>query len=139
MLSFRKFFLIKQNLINNCLYLRGINQEMPFWKPEKLSLIFKGSWQIKRSNILLNVFSWLLPISVLWYLIIDISNKNNQRDSNPQLLALTPQLNYLVSLAKWLSVRLRTKSLRVRVTLQSLKRQISRLLRARSSLTFRQM
>ena len=43
----------------------------------------------------------------------------------------------LSSLAKWLSVRLRTKWLWVRVQLQSLKLQISRLLRARSSLTFK--
>ena len=40
-------------------------------------------------------------------------------------------------LAKWLSVRLWTKWLWVRVQLQSFKLQISRLLRARSFLTFR--
>ena len=39
----------------------------------------------------------------------------------------------------WLSVRLWTKWLWVRVQLQSLKLQISRLLRARISLTFRQI
>ena len=49
------------------------------------------------------------------------------------------QLNHLASLAKWLSVRLRTKWFWVRVQLQSLHLQISRLLRARSSLTFRQL
>ena len=38
---------------------------------------------------------------------------------------------------KWLNVRLRTKSLWVRITLLSLKLQIWHLLRARSSLTFR--
>ena len=43
------------------------------------------------------------------------------------------------SLAKWLSVRLRTQCFWVRVQLQSLHLQISRLLRARSSLTFRQL
>ena len=43
------------------------------------------------------------------------------------------------SLAKWLSVHLRTKWLWVRVQLQSLKLQILHLLRARSSLTFRQL
>ena len=42
------------------------------------------------------------------------------------------------ALAKWLSVRLRTKWLWVRIPLLSLKLQIWRLLRARSSLTFRQ-
>ena len=45
----------------------------------------------------------------------------------------------LASLAKWLSVRLRSKWLWVRVQLQSLKLQISRLFQARSSLTFRQL
>ena len=43
----------------------------------------------------------------------------------------------MASLAKWLSVRSRTKWLWVRVPLLSLKLQIRRLLRARSSLTFR--
>ena len=42
------------------------------------------------------------------------------------------------SLAKWLSVRLRTKLSWVQIPLLSLKLQIRRLLRARSSLTFRQ-
>ena len=45
-------------------------------------------------------------------------------------------LNHLV---KWSSVTLQTKWLRVRVPLQSLKLQISRLFRARSSLPFRQL
>ena len=45
----------------------------------------------------------------------------------------------LNSLAKWLSVPLQTKWFWVRVQLQSPKLQISRLLRARSSLTFRQL
>ena len=48
------------------------------------------------------------------------------------------KLNHFAS-AKWLGVRLRTKRFWVRVQLQSLKLQISRLLRATSSLTFRQM
>ena len=43
------------------------------------------------------------------------------------------------SLAKWLSVRLRIKWLWVRVPLQSLNLQISRLFRARNSWTFRQL
>ena len=43
------------------------------------------------------------------------------------------------SLAKWLSVRLRTKWFWVRVQLQSPNLQISRLLRARSSFTFTQL
>ena len=48
---------------------------------------------------------------------------------------LTAQLNHLTSLVKWLSVRLRTTWLRVRVPLQSLKLQILHLFPARSSLT----
>ena len=51
----------------------------------------------------------------------------------------TQFLNEQDSLGKWLSVRLRNKWLRVRVQLQSLKLQISRQLRARNSLTFRQL
>ena len=47
-------------------------------------------------------------------------------------------LTKLVSLAKWLSVRLRTKWLWVRIPLLSLKLQMWRLLRAKCSLTFRQ-
>ena len=64
-----------------------------------------------------------------------------QRDSNSQTLIVHERtLNYLVkfnqwaSLAKWLSVCLRTTWLWVRILLQS-----SRLLWARSSLTFRQL
>ena len=48
-------------------------------------------------------------------------------------------LNHLASLAKWLSVRLRTKWLWVGVPLLSLELQISRLFRARSSLILRQL
>ena len=48
-------------------------------------------------------------------------------------------LNHLASVAKWLSAHLWTKWLWVRVQLQSLKLQISHLLWARSSLTFRQL
>ena len=44
----------------------------------------------------------------------------------------------LASLAKWLSIRLRTKWLWVRISLLSFELQMWRLLRARSSLTFRQ-
>ena len=54
-------------------------------------------------------------------------------------LVLKRTLNHLAKLAKWLSVCLRTKWFWVRVQLQSLHLQISRLLRARSSLTFRQL
>ena len=44
----------------------------------------------------------------------------------------------LTSMAKWLSIRLRNKWLWIRISLLSLKLQIWHLLRARSSLTFRQ-
>ena len=56
----------------------------------------------------------------------------------PDRYVLKTQLNHLASLAKWLSVRLRTKWLWVRIPLLSLKLQIWRLLWARSFLTFRQ-
>ena len=48
------------------------------------------------------------------------------------------QLNHLASLTKWLSFCLWTKWLWIQVRLHSLNFQISRLLRARSSLMFRQ-
>ena len=63
----------------------------------------------------------------------------NIQSNAPYRYVLTTQLDHLASLAKWLSVRLRTKWLRVRVPLQSLNLQIWRLLRERSSLTFRQL
>ena len=48
-------------------------------------------------------------------------------------------LNHLTNLVKWQSVCLQTNWLWVRIPLLPLKRQISYLLRARSSLTFRQI
>ena len=67
-----------------------------------------------------------------------------QLGSNQNHLVRKRTLNHLakrhlVSLAKWLSVRLQTKWFWVRVQLQLLKLQILRLLRARSSLIFRQL
>ena len=52
-----------------------------------------------------------------------------------------PTTTYFVNehSTKWLRVRLRSKWLWVRISLLSLKLQISHLLRARSSLTFRQL
>ena len=64
-----------------------------------------------------------------------LSDSNEIRTHNHLVRKRT--LNYLAK-AKWLSVNLRTKWLRVRISLLSLKLQIWRLLRARSSLTFRQ-
>ena len=52
---------------------------------------------------------------------------------------LTTQLNHIASLAKWLSVRLRTTQLWVLIPLQPLKLPISRLFGASSLLTFRQL
>ena len=68
-----------------------------------------------------------------------LSDSNEIRTYNKLVRKQT--LNYvakLASLAKWLSVRLRTKQLWVQISLLSLKLQILRLLRARMSLKFRQ-
>ena len=65
---------------------------------------------------------------------------DKKRQSNaPYRYILTTQLNHLASWDKWLNLRLWTKWLWVRLPLQSLKLMISRLLWARSSLTFRQL
>ena len=83
-------------------------------------------------------YAWYVSINVICscmakdlfenevYMIEDIQRKSFTLDT-------------LASLAKWLSVRLRTKVVVVRVQLQSLKLQISRLFQARSSFTFRQL
>ena len=65
-------------------------------------------------------------------------DKNIQSNASYRYV-LTAHLNHLASLDKCSSVRLRTKWLCVRVQLQSLNLQIWRCLRARSSLTFRQL
>ena len=73
----------------------------------------------------------------------NLSDSNGIRTHNHLVRKRT--LNYLANLAKpvslirWLSVRLRTKLLWMRISLQSLKLQISRLFRAMSSLAFRQL
>ena len=72
-------------------------------------------------------------------LISNIKSDCNIQSSAPYRQVLTTQLNHLPSLAKWLSVCLRTEWLWVQVLLQSRKLQISRLFRARGSLTFRQL
>ena len=51
----------------------------------------------------------------------------------------TQTINHLAKLAKWLSVYLRSKSMWVRVPLQSLKLPISHLFWVKSFLTFRQL
>ena len=71
------------------------------------------------------VSEWIHPLSTV----------RNGHSYAPYKYVLTTQLNRLASLAKWLSVWLWTKWLWVRVQLQSLKLQISRLLWARRFLT----
>ena len=66
-------------------------------------------------------------------------HKNNIQSNAPYRWVFITQLNQFASLAKWLSVRLWIEWLWLRVPLQSLKLQISRLLPAESSLTFRQL
>ena len=70
-----------------------------------------------------------LSVRWIWLYVIVVSRTGFRANSN----------SIVASLAKWLSVRLRNKWFWVRVQLQSLKLQISRMLRARSSLTFRQL
>ena len=65
-------------------------------------------------------------------------DKNIQRNG-PYISVLKTQLNHLASLAKWLSVLWRSKWLWVQDPLQPLNIEIWHLLRARSSLTFRQL
>ena len=65
-------------------------------------------------------------------------DKNIQSNASC-IQVLTTQFNHLESLTKWLDVRLWTKWLWIRIPLQSLNLQIWRLLRARSSFTFRQL
>ena len=69
--------------------------------------------------------------------ILSLSGCNENRIHNHIVRKRTlNHLAKLASLAKWLSFRLRAKWLWVRVPLQSLKLQISRLFRVRSFLTF---
>ena len=68
---------------------------------------------------------------------IRTSHDNNIQSNASYREVLTTQLNHLASLAKWLSVRLRTKWLWVEIMLLSLKLQIWRMLQASNFLTFR--
>ena len=72
--------------------------------------------------------------SLCFYFNNSLSDCNGARTHNQLVRKRT--LKYLARLAKWLSVRLRTNWLWVRVPLQSLKLQLSHLFRARSALTF---
>ena len=72
-----------------------------------------------------------------WLAMKNLSDYDRIRTHNYLIGKQT--LNQLAKLAKWLSVRLPTKWLWVWIPLQSLKLQILRLLRERSSLTFRQL
>ena len=66
-------------------------------------------------------------------------NDKNIESNAPYRCELQTQLNHLSSLVKWLTFRLWTKWLWIRVQLQSLKLQISRLLRKKSCLTFKEL
>ena len=102
---------------------------------------------VASGKFLVTTFDWLEQFqdwSLLGYLpyvlckeILPLSDSNWTRTHNHLVRKRT--INYLARLAKWLSVRLRIKWLWVRDQLQSLKLQISRLLRARSSLKFSQL
>ena len=78
------------------------------------------------------------PLTVTWYTVPfknrNLSDSNSTRTQNHLVRKRT--FNHL---AIWLSVRLRTKWFWIWVRLQSLNLQISHLLRARSSLTVRQL
>ena len=78
----------------------------------------------------------LVLLVIIYFLLSDC--KGTQTHNHLDRKRTLKHLAKLASLAKSLSVRLRTKWLWVRVLLQSLKLQILRLFRARSSLTFRQ-
>ena len=70
--------------------------------------------------------------------IWSLNDRNVIRTHNQLVGKLTTQLNHLAILVKWLSVRLQTKWLWVRIKLLSLKFQIWRLLLAMRFSTFRQ-
>ena len=70
--------------------------------------------------------------------IWSLNDRNVIRTYNQLVGKLTTQLNHLAILVKWLSVRLQTKWLWVRIKLLSLKFQIWRLLLAMRFSTFRQ-
>ena len=77
-----------------------------------------------------------ISFSIFWKVLLN-HNCNWTRTQNHLVHKQT--LNHFASLAKWLSVHLRTKWFWVQVQLQSLKIQILHLLSAKSSLTFRQL
>ena len=86
-----------------------------------------GTWACKHAS---HIGTWARKIRNL----ADSEQKWWIADGNTQA-----KVSILASLAKWLSVRLRTKWLWVQTLLPSLKLQKSHLFRARSSLTFRQL
>ena len=92
-------------------------------------------------------FNYINPKTLLFneiYLAIwCLSDSNGTQTQNhlvrKQTLNHLPNLTKLKHFAKWLSVRLWAKLFWVLVQLQSLKLQVSHLLREKSSLTFRQL
>ena len=111
---------LRQDLYNNIYYIILIYLYNKY--------LWKGLVQFDRENFILVYFSDdlenLLKIDQLKF-------KWQQRKSNPQ-----PLSSQTASLAKWLSVRLRTKWFWVRNPLLPFKLQILRLFQSRSSLTF---
>ena len=93
----------------------------------------KGKGKNKRSKILTILENIILGI------FDGLSDCNWTRTQNHLVRKQTKWFWFGNHLAKWLSVRLQTKWFCVRFQLQSLKLQILRLLRAKSSLTFRQL
>ena len=84
--------------------------------------------------------AWYVSINVICSCMVKDLFENEVYMIEDILQRKSFTLDTLASLAKWLSVRLRAKVLVVvRVQLQSLKLQISRLFQARSSFTFRQL
>ena len=83
-------------------------------------------------DIQANYRMWIHSETRKWW------HDDNIQSNAPYRQVVTTQIKNVASLAKWLSVRLLTKWLWVRILLLSRKLQISSLLRARSSLTFRQ-
>ena len=114
--------------------------------------VFWNNFMLSRTKCLLNNKSLLNPLLTFichffeWRSSIPILGtwlsfwaKWLQLNSNPELNFNTQPFDHQVSLVKRLRVRLRTKWFWVQVQLQSLTLQISCLLRARSSLTLRQL
>ena len=87
----------------------------------------------------IQIYSDTFNYRVLIHSKMRMWNDKSIQSNAPYRQAVTTQFNNLASPAKWLSVRLRSKWLWVRIPLKSLKLQVSHLFQARSSLTFRKL